>query len=526
MITIAAVRSRRSEHRKVDAAEPSRRLVDRRDAAAAIVAVTLVALAAVIGGLLYLNGRPVQASAAPFYAHWLPHVGPGTPLVVAVAALVVWRGFTVAERLSWRALVGTAYVAAVVWTLSLALVDGWQRGVAGRLTTAPEYLHEVPGVTDVSQMLGGFTGRILAFQPDSWTTHVAGHPPGAFLIFVWLERLGLGGGAWAAVVCVLIGSLAAVAVPETVRLLSASGEAAARAVVPFAVVFPGAVWVGVSADGMFAGVTAVGVMLLARKRAMAAVAGGALVTFGAYLSYGLVLLAPLVLVATLAGRKARSQPAAGGQNAARRNSARAGAAQAGGTWADIARAGGARAGGARADTARANGVARRTAGGVAASRRGSSTAAITTVVGGALAGGVAVVAAFSMAGFWWLDGYHLVVERYYQGLASIRPYGYWVWANVAALVACAGPTAAVILRRAVAYVSLDATRLLPLAAAAAILAADLSGLSKAETERIWLPFAVWFAAGAALLPVPGRRTWLAVQAGTALLVNHLLLTSW
>jgi hypothetical protein len=60
----------------------------------------------------------------------------------------------------------------------------------------------------------------------------------------------------------------------------------------------------------------------------------------------------------------------------------------------------------------------------------------------------------------------------------------------------------------------------------AVLAADLSGLSKAEVERIWLPFAVWFAAGAVLLPLPSRRGWLIAQAAMALLVNHLLLTSW
>ena len=137
-----------------------------------------------------------------------------------------------------------------------------------------------------------------------------------------------------------------------------------------------------------------------------------------------------------------------------------------------------------------------------------------------------VVVAFTAAGFWWLDGYHLVVERYYQGLASVRPYTYWVWANIAALVACAGPAMAVVLRRALVDRSLHVTRLLPLAAAAAIVVADVSGLSKAETERIWLPFAVWFAAGAALVPAGSRRVWLAVQAGTALLVNHLLLTSW
>lgn len=68
--------------------------------------------------------------------------------------------------------------------------------------------------------------------------------------------------------------------------------------------------------------------------------------------------------------------------------------------------------------------------------------------------------------------------------------------------------------------------LLPVAAVAAILLADLSGLSKAEVERIWLPFAVWLPAGAALLPAPSRRGWLIVQAATALLINHLILTAW
>jgi hypothetical protein len=45
-------------------------------------------------------------------------------------------------------------------------------------------------------------------------------------------------------------------------------------------------------------------------------------------------------------------------------------------------------------------------------------------------------------------------------------------------------------------------------------------------ERIWLPFAVWLMAGAALLPPATRRGWLIVQATLALLVNHLLLTTW
>jgi len=231
----------------------------RADVSAALVPVGLFVVAAVTGAALGLTGRPVGAGAAPVFANWLPHVGPGTPVALAVAAAVVWQGPRLAAALRWRTLLAAGYATAVAWTLGLALVDGWQRGLAGRLTTRHEYLSEVAGVTDVRAMLRGFAGRILDLQPDSWTTHVAGHPPGALLVFVALDRIGLGGGGWAASACVLVGASIAVSVPATVRLLC--DEAAARAVVPFAVLFPGAVWIGASADGLFAGVTAAGAAL-------------------------------------------------------------------------------------------------------------------------------------------------------------------------------------------------------------------------------------------------------------------------
>jgi len=441
------------------------------DLATAGAALGLLVLACAVGAARYLAGRPVHASSAPFTAHWLPHLGPGTPLALAVAALVVWQGPQLAARLGWRPLLVAGYASAIAWILSLALIDGWQRGLAGRLTTTDEYLSEVGGVTDVPAMLRGFTGRILDFQPDSWTTHVAGHPPGAFLVFIALDRIGLGGGAWAAIACVAVGALIAVAVPVTVRALG--DEAAARAAVPFLVLFPGAVWIGASADGLFAGLTATGLALLAvaltRRNPAAGLGAGLLLAFGLYLSYGLTLITIPALAALLLARQQRAWPA----------------------------------------------------------------------IGAALGGSAAVVAAFTLAGFWWLDGYHLVVVRYYQGIASERPYAYWIWADLALVVACAGPATAVMLRRAALdadprallrhprlLATLGPAVVLPCAALLAILAADFSGLSKAEVERIWLPFAAWLPGGAALLPQPTRRFWLSVQAAVALLVNHLLLTSW
>ncbi|MGW5672640.1 hypothetical protein ACWEVO_32705, partial [Micromonospora sp. NPDC003776] len=73
-------------------------------------------------------------------------------------------------------------------------------------------------------------------------------------------------------------------------------------------------------------------------------------------------------------------------------------------------------------------------------------------------------------------------------------------------------------------VALGPTVLLPAGAALVVLTADLSGMSKAEVERIWLPFVVWLLVAAAHLPAPARRWWLAGQALTALAVNHLLFT--
>ena len=63
------------------------------------------------------------------------------------------------------------------------------------------------------------------------------------------------------------------------------------------------------------------------------------------------------------------------------------------------------------------------------------------------------------------------------------------------------------------------------AAALTIAIADLSRMSKAEVERIWLPFVPWLTLSLALLPGGWRRWGLALQVLTALVVEHLLYTS-
>jgi methylthioxylose transferase len=258
----------------------------------------------------------------------------------------------------------------------------------------------------------------------------------------------------------------------TLRILAGANRA--RAAAPFLVLAPGAIWAGASADGYFAGVAAWALVLTSvagtrTVRWQAALAGlGAGVLLGAtvYLSYGLVLMVIPVLAVAAATRTARPLIFAA-------------------------------------------------------------------------AGFACAAAAFTLAGFDWWQAYRLLRIRYYQGYGGVRPYWYWLWGDLGTVVAAAGLAFATGLRKVLASAPAalrqwrdgagpraTALVLLPLAFLLAIMAADLSGMSKAETERIWLPFTLWLPATAALSARRDHRCWLAVQAGGALLINHLLLTGW
>jgi len=421
-----------------------------RDLAVVAAAGALVVAASVRGRELLAAGVDIFLGFPPLLAGWLPHVGPGTPAAVAIGIVAVTSGPALAQRLAWRSLLWTAWATASAWTVSLALVDGWQRGVVERLTTDQEYLHDVPRVPDIGAMLRTFADHILTDQAVFWSTHVGAHPPGALVTFVLLDRVGLGGGGPSGVVVMLVASSACIAVAVTLQALG--HEDLARRALPFGVLLPGAVWMGVSADGLFAGVLAWGVALLAigaTRRPLAAVAGGVLLGYCLYLSYGLVLAGLLPLAVLLATRNIRAGLLA-------------------------------------------------------------------------VAGAGAVITAFTLSGFWWFTGFAHVQVIYAASIASTRPYSYFVWANLAAVAFAMGPAIVTGLRRLRDLPR--AAMLLVTAAVGAILLADLSGMSKAEVERIWLPFVVWLVVPCALLP--RARWWLAGQVVLALAVNHLLLTVW
>ena len=172
----------------------------------------------------------------------------------------------------------------------------------------------MPTVTDIPEAVRTFADRILDYQPDSWITHVSGHPPGALLTFVWLDRIGLGGGAWAALLCLLVGSSAAAAILVAVRALA--GEQTARLAAPFVAVAPTAIWIAVSADGYFAGVAAWGIALLAlavratgSRSVLAAAGAGLLLGWGVFHVAGglihilLVIAVVVFLINFISGRR-------------------------------------------------------------------------------------------------------------------------------------------------------------------------------------------------------------------------------
>jgi len=140
-----------------------------------------------------------------------------------------------------------------------------------------------------------------------------------------------------------------------------------------------------------------------------------------------------------------------------------------------------------------------------------------------LVGVAVVVVAWSAVGFDWLEGFGAARSAYHAGVASHRPYGYFLLANLVVFVVMLGPAVVAALCR-----RLDTGVVAIVAAAlAAVAVADLSGLSKGEVERIWLPFVPFVTIAATRLARrPSGAGWLAAQMGTALVLQTVLDWPW
>jgi len=451
-----------------------------------------VAAALVAWAFLYphVTGTPVFPRAprnaspdevAPLHGLWRPKApGPATVAAVLLALLSLRYAAALADRLGWRRLLVASYLAGLAWMLVLALVDGTS-GLSRQLGNPYEYLPTARAVTDVPTLLSDWVARMPLHAPHAFPTHVAGHPPGALLFFVLLVRVGLGGDLAAGVVVTLLAATTAVAVLVTLRALGA--EPVARRAAPFLVLAPSAVFAAVSGDAVFAAVGAWGLACLALGATAGRRAGRPRWAWGAWsllaglllgtvvvMSYGLPILGLPALAVLLAARSWRPLPVA-------------------------------------------------------------AAAALVVVLG------------LAAAGWSWWEVYPHLVARYQEGVAKERPASYWWWADLALLLISAGPLVAPALAHLTAtaraawrdrpaeagQVRPEGRRVALLLAAsgvAMVAAADASGMSKAEVERIWLPFMPWLLVSCALLP-PGWRRWgLALQLLTALVVQQLFYTVW
>ncbi|MEP6658445.1 MAG: hypothetical protein ABJD24_00840, partial [Acidimicrobiales bacterium] len=142
----------------------------------------------------------------------------------------------------------------------------------------------------------------------------------------------------------------------------------------------------------------------------------------------------------------------------------------------------------------------------------------------ALVGVALVVGAFAVNGYWWLDGLANTRHFYREGTAQFRPAFYFLFANVAVLAIALGPVTLAGLTR----LARSPSARIVVGALVCVLVADFSGLSKAETERIWLLYMPWLAVAAGFVTASerGARCWLGIQAAAAIVVQVALVSKW
>ncbi|MBA3551419.1 MAG: hypothetical protein H0W27_00920 [Actinobacteria bacterium] len=143
----------------------------------------------------------------------------------------------------------------------------------------------------------------------------------------------------------------------------------------------------------------------------------------------------------------------------------------------------------------------------------------------------AVFLAFGASGFWWPEGL-LASLPHVRSTSAHRSYAPFLLFNLGAFAIVLGPAIPV----ALAGLRERGVWLLAGAGLLAVVAADVTGLSKGEVERIWLPFVPWVALAAGSFAdnasrsradaERGQRLWLAVHVLAALAVQAVFRTPW
>jgi hypothetical protein len=411
-------------------------------------------------------GRLVDGRYALAGAGWLVLLGIaivwGHRLLPGGALNVHAPPFQGRYRLTLRPLVPGLLVAVPAAVWSVALaVWDGHRSLGGPLGRSHEYLPAVARVGD--DPLGFLSGFADAVAHRRLPVHVNGHPPLMVLVFWAWDRIGLAGPTWAGMLVIAVGASSVPAVLVTVRSLG--DEAAARRATPFLVLAPFAITVATSADSFFLGVGAWACAALAvglaRHSWPMLAVAGLLAGLLPYLSYGLLPYGAVLAAVGWLGVRTHGWPT--------RASARSG-----------------------------------------------------LLPGLALVAGLAVAPlAFTLAGFSWFEGAAATHRAWQLGKGDDRPYLYSLLADIAVLGVLVGPATAVgATRRQPPVIALLAG-----ASAVALLTLAVSGVTRLEVERIWLPLAPWLVLLTAALP--GRaRGWLALNVACAIAFQVLVRDVW
>jgi hypothetical protein len=133
----------------------------------------------------------------------------------------------------------------------------------------------------------------------------------------------------------------------------------------------------------------------------------------------------------------------------------------------------------------------------------------------------------ALFGFSWIAGLRETQVQYRESIAHVRGYRYWLLGNAAVYAALLGPAVVVGLQR----LRDPLARALIFGGLGCAVAAGLTGLSSAETERIWQPFVpLVLLAGGALwadrdqFDAAAARRWLALQSVVAIGFQSFLWT--
>jgi hypothetical protein len=207
----------------------------------------LVAAGLALTALAIALSLRVGSASAPFTGHYRFKIEVGTLLapVTAVTVLLAVRA-GVLSRLSWRVCLFSAYLAAVWWTVSLALVDGGN-GFASPLDAPTEYLHDVAAVSAPGSSPGHFLSTFVEQSPH-YSVATRTHPPGPVLLLWLLGKLGISRPELIGIVITLASCAYVPLIASAVRSLC--HETAARRLLPVLVLAPYAVWIAVSMDAV------------------------------------------------------------------------------------------------------------------------------------------------------------------------------------------------------------------------------------------------------------------------------------